>query len=84
MYLKEVEYMLKIAEEQNITRAAEKLFITPSALTQQLTRLESDLGVPLFHRDRRGCIPTEAGEIYLQAAREMMRPGRFRLHQHLS
>ena len=27
MYLKEVEYMLKIAEEQNITRAAEKLFI---------------------------------------------------------
>lgn len=73
MYLKEVEYMLKIAEEQNITRAAEKLFITPSALTQQLTRLESDLGVPLFHRDRRGCTPTEAGEIYLQAAREMMK-----------
>ena len=57
MYLKEVEYMLKIAEEQNITRAAEKLFITPSALTQQLTRLESDLGVPLFHRDRRAAPP---------------------------
>lgn len=73
MYLKEVEYMLQIAEEQNITRAAEKLFITPSALTQQLNHLENDLGITLFHRGRSGCTPTEAGEIYLQAAREMVK-----------
>ncbi len=73
MYLKEVEYMLKIADEKNITRAAEQLFITPSALTQQLTRLEKEIGVELFHRGRSGCTPTEAGRIYLQAAQEMMK-----------
>lgn len=36
MNLKEIEYIVKIAEEGNITHAAEKLFITPSALNQQL------------------------------------------------
>ncbi len=73
MYLREIEYVLKIAEEKNITRAAEKLFITPSALTQQLNHLETDLGVTLFHRGRGGCTPTEAGEIYLKSAQEMIR-----------
>ncbi len=40
MDLKQIEYILKIAEEQNITHAAEKLFITQSALNQQLLKLE--------------------------------------------
>ena len=40
MNLKEIEYIVKIAEERNVTRAAEKLFITPSALNQQLLHLE--------------------------------------------
>ena len=39
MDLKQIEYILKIAEEQNITHAAEKLFITQSALNQQLLKL---------------------------------------------
>ena len=40
MNLKEIEYIVKIAEERNVTRAAEKLFITPSALNQQLLQLK--------------------------------------------
>ena len=48
MDLKQIEYILKIAEEQNITHAAEKLFITQSALNQQLLKLEKELGTPLF------------------------------------
>lgn len=40
MNLKEIEYIVKISEERNVTRAAEKLFITPSALNQQLLHLE--------------------------------------------
>ena len=50
MDLKQIEYILKIAEEQNITHAAEKLFITQSALNQQLLKLEKELGTPLFYR----------------------------------
>lgn len=72
MDLRQIEYIVKIAEENNITRAAEKLYITQSALNQQLLKLEKELGVPLFHRSRTDWHPTAAGEIYLKAAREML------------
>lgn len=70
--LKQLEYIIKIAEENNITRAAEKLFITQSALNQQLLRLEKELGTPLFYRSRTNWRPTEAGEVYLANAREIL------------
>ena len=73
MNLKEIEYILKIDEEKNVTHAAEKLFLTPSALNQQLLRLEQEIGAPLFNRIRNGWTRTEAGEIYLNGAREIMR-----------
>ena len=73
MDTKQIEYIIKIAEENNITRAAEKLFITQSALNQQLLKLEKELGTPLFHRSRTNWRLTEAGEIYLKNAREMLR-----------
>ncbi len=73
MNLREIEYVVKIEEERNLTRAAEKLYITPSALTQQLNHLEKEIGAPLFFRSRNGWIPTEAGEIYLETAKEMLR-----------
>lgn len=72
MDLRQLQYIVAIAEENNITRAAEKLYITQSALNQQLLKLEKELGVPLFHRSRTDWHPTEAGEIYLKAAREML------------
>lgn len=72
MDFKQLEYIIKIAEENNITRAAEKLFITQSALNQQLLRLEKELGTPLFYRSRTNWRPTEAGEVYLKNAREIM------------
>lgn len=73
MDLKQIEYILKIAEENNITRAAEKLFITQSALNQQLLKLEKELGTPLFHRSRTNWRLTKAGEVYVQNAKEIMR-----------
>lgn len=72
MYLKELEFMIRLAEEQNLTKAAEKLFITPSALTQQISRLEQNMGIPLFHRSRNGWTLTDAGNIYLENAYRMM------------
>lgn len=73
MDLKQVEYIVKIAEENNITKAAQKLYITQSALNQQLLKLEEELGTQLFYRSRTNWHPTEAGEIYLKTAREMLR-----------
>lgn len=72
MNLKQLEYIIAIAEEKNITKAADKLFLTQSALNQQLLKLEKELETPLFYRTRTECIPTQAGEIYLTAARKML------------
>ena len=72
MNLKEIEYIVMIAQEQKLSRAAEKLFITPSALTQQVSSLERRLGLPLFYRSRSGWTPTEAGEVYLKSARQIL------------
>ena len=76
MNLKELEYVVAIADEKSLTKAAERLFITPSALTQQVLRLENELHAPLFIRSRSGWQPTEAGEIYLEAARKILFSGR--------
>lgn len=72
MDTKQIEYILKIAETKNITHAANQLFITQSALNQQLLNLEKDLGAPLFIRSRSDWHPTEIGEIYLNAAQEIL------------
>ena len=50
MNLKSIEYFLAAAEEMNITRAAERLFISQQALSSHLKRLEDEYGVPLFER----------------------------------
>ena len=73
MDLKQIEYIVKIDDEHSITRAAEKLFVTQSALNQQLLRLEKELGAPLFHRSKIDMRPTEIGQVYLDNAREILR-----------
>lgn len=72
MNLRDLECLLMISEEKNITRAAEKLYVTPSALTQLINRTERELGTPLFIRSRNGCMPTEAGELYIESARKIL------------
>lgn len=48
MDLRQIENIIVIEQEQSIFRAAEKLFLTQSALNQQLLKLEKELGTPLF------------------------------------
>ena len=59
---------LTVARHGSVARAAEALFKTPSAVSQQLRRLESHFGVRLFERDGRGIRPTAAGEAFLGPA----------------
>lgn len=72
MDLKQLEYIIKIAEESSITRAAEHLYITQSALNQQLLKLENELGTQLFHRSKNDFRLTEAGKIYVSYARRIL------------
>ncbi|MDD3346112.1 LysR family transcriptional regulator [Oscillibacter sp.] len=73
MDIKNPEYILEIAHQMSVTRAAEKLFITQSTLSQYLLKLEAELGTPLFLRDKNRLVPTDAGRIYLQAAADVVR-----------
>lgn len=66
------EYILKIAETGNVTHAAAQLFITQSALTQQLLKLEQELGIILFERTRNEMKLTDAGRIYCNYARRLI------------
>ena len=72
MNLKEIEYIVTIADEQKLSRAGQNLFVTPSALTQHVSNMEQQIGLPLFYRSRSGWTPTEAGLVYLQSAREIL------------
>ncbi|SKA25940.1 LysR family transcriptional regulator [Consotaella salsifontis] len=59
------------ARAGSITRAADTLFMSQSAVSRQVSALEEELGAPLFHRHARGLILTEEGETLFQAAEEM-------------
>lgn len=69
--LYECEYFLAIAKEKNLNRAAQVLYISPSALSQFLSKLENRLGHRLFVREKNSLRLTEAGMIYYEAAKQI-------------
>ncbi len=63
MYNHQLDTFLTAAELGSFSKAAEKLYITPSAVLQQIKLLEENLGAPLFRRTNHGVALTEAGKI---------------------
>jgi len=72
MDTKVCEYILEIARQKSITKAAEALEISQSALSQCLIRVEKDMGAPLFNRKKTSLSPTDAGKLYIEAAEKMV------------
>ena len=72
MDLRQIENIVAIEQEQSISKAEERLFLTQSALNQQLLRLEKELGIQLFERKKHAMIPTFAGKVYLATAHRMI------------
>ncbi|WP_166352523.1 LysR family transcriptional regulator [Phytoactinopolyspora limicola] len=69
MELRQLRYVVAVAEEANFTRAAARSFVVQSALSHQIKALETELGVALFARSSRRVELTPAGEAFLPAAR---------------
>lgn len=72
MELRQLRYVVAVAEARNFTRAAAQCFVAQSALSQQVRTLERELGVALFARTSRRVELTPAGEAFLPAARESL------------
>jgi LysR family transcriptional regulator, regulator for metE and metH len=70
--IKHLRMIRSIAETGNMTRAAEKLYLSQSALSQQLKDIESKLQVDLFHRTRKKMVLTSSGRKLLRTAEHIV------------
>jgi|SRR5690625_383710 len=73
MELRQLRYFVQVVDMGSIGKAALELFVTPSALSQQIVRLEESLGVTLLKRLPSGSIPTEAGFAFYKHAQLVLR-----------
>ena len=72
MNLRTLAYIVAIAEEKNISRAAERLYVSQSTLSIFLKKLEKELDMPLFLRTGHRLELTPAGEDYVNTAKEIL------------
>ncbi len=72
MELRHLRYFVVVAEEQNVTRASERLHVSQSPLSRQIRDLEEELGVQLFRRTAKSLALTEPGKLFLNEARAVL------------
>lgn len=72
LHASSVIYFLEVAQRGSISAASDTLHVAVSAISRQISRMESDLGVDLFHRNTRGMTLTDAGRVVQQYARRLL------------
>ena len=72
MNIKDARYIIAIAEEKTLSQAASVLYVSQSTLSHALSRIESELGTTLFDRSKTPLQITDAGQVCLETAREMV------------
>lgn len=73
MMLRQIKYFVSVVDCKSFTDAAEACFISQSAISQQISALEKDLGVQLLRRESRRFYLTPAGEYFYRRGRELLR-----------
>ncbi|HHY68115.1 MAG TPA: LysR family transcriptional regulator [Alicyclobacillus sp.] len=73
MELRQLRYFIVVAEYLNFTEASKRLFVAQSAVSQQIAKLEQQVGVKLFTRNKRSVQLTSAGKAFLKEAIEIVR-----------
>jgi DNA-binding transcriptional LysR family regulator len=72
MELRQLEYLAAVVSHGSFGRAAQAIYVTQSALSQQIARLEDELGLTLLYRGAKGVEPTPAGLEFLDHARAIL------------
>ena len=72
MNTKILEYIIAIAQERSISKAAERFYLTQPVLSRHLKKIEEQIGAPLFLRQKDGMTLTEAGRIYINSAQNVL------------
>jgi LysR family hydrogen peroxide-inducible transcriptional activator len=70
--LRQLQYVVAVADSLSFRRAAEKCHVSQPSLSAQVAEMEAALGVPLFERDRRGVLITAAGQEIVARARRVL------------
>ena len=71
--LRSLQVFIAVAESGSMSVAARSLHMTVSAISQQLRKLEQDIGLSLFNRNTRSLSLTEAGRIYYDTSKQMLK-----------
>ncbi|TWI53982.1 LysR family transcriptional regulator [Halalkalibacter nanhaiisediminis] len=72
MHIEQLKYILEVAKKGTISKAAETLHVSHSAISQAISNLESELGIPIFKRSRSGSVCTEEGKTVLKLSYDIM------------
>ena len=75
MELRHIRYFVAVAELRSFSRAAERLMLAQSPLSQQIRKLERELGVRLFERTSRSVALTHAGKVFYERVRRLPEAG---------
>jgi DNA-binding transcriptional LysR family regulator len=73
MDLRELRYLVAVADEGSVTAAAAACHVAQPSLSQAVKKLERELGTELLHRVGRGVVLTAAGEVVVASARDLLR-----------
>jgi len=72
MNIEQLSYIVEVAKVKSLAEASRTLNISQSALSQAITKLEAELSLKLFHRNRTGATPTKEGSFIVERAQEAL------------
>lgn len=72
MHFEQLQYITEIGKLGSITAAAEKLHVSPPAISKSIANLEKELDIQIFKRSKTGMIPTHQGKAIIKKAFEVL------------